>query len=75
MKSGSAHGNTDDFGCESIEKVVTMHDLYATMLHCLGLDHQRLTFEHNGRSETRTEPDLTHATGRNNLIQKNDISV
>lgn len=38
-----------------------MHDLHATMLHCLGLDHQRLTFEHNGRSETLTEPDLTHA--------------
>ena len=75
MKSGYAHGNTDDFGCGSIEKVVSMHDLHATMLHCLGLDHQRLTFEHNGRSETLTEPDLTHATGRNNLIQKNDISV
>jgi hypothetical protein len=68
VKSGYAHGNTDDFGYESIEKVVSMHDLHATMLHCLGLDHQRLTFEHNGRSETLTEPDLTHAKVVNELL-------
>lgn len=68
VKSGYAHGKTDDFGYESIEQVVTMHDLHATMLHCLGLDHQRLTFEHNGRSETLTEPDLTHAKVVNELL-------
>ena len=68
VKSGYAHGKTDDFGYESIEQVVTMHDLQATMLHCLGLDHQRLTFEHNGRSETLTEPDLTHAKVVNELL-------
>ena len=61
MKPGYAHGGTDDFGYESITDVVTMHDLHATMLHCLGLDHQRLVFDHDGRLETLTEPDLTRA--------------
>jgi hypothetical protein len=61
VKGGYAHGNTDEFGYESIEKVVSMHDLHATMLHCLGLDHQRLSFEHNGRQERLTDPDVTAA--------------
>jgi len=61
VKGGYAHGNTDEFGYESIEKVVSMHDLHATMLHCLGLDHQRLSFEHNGRQERLTDPDVTVA--------------
>lgn len=61
VKGGYAHGNTDEFGYESIEGVVSMHDLHATMLHCLGLDHLRLSFEHNGRNETLTDADLTQA--------------
>ncbi len=61
VKRGYAHGATDDFGYESVEKVVSMHDLHATMLHCLGLDHQRLAFEHNGRNETLTDADLNRA--------------
>jgi hypothetical protein len=61
IRRGHTHGGTDDFGYESIEDVVTMHDLHATMLHNLGLDHQRLTFEHNGRNETLTDADLNHA--------------
>ena len=61
VRGGYAHGNTDEFGYESIEKVVSMHDLHATMLHCLGLDHQRLSFEHNGRQERLTDPDVTAA--------------
>lgn len=61
VKGGYAHGNTDEFGYESVENVVSMHDLHATMLHCLGLDHQRLTFEHDGRNETLTDSDLTNA--------------
>jgi hypothetical protein len=61
VKGGYVHGNTDEFGYESIEKVVSMHDLHATMLHCLGLDHQRLSFEHNGRQERLTDPDVTAA--------------
>ncbi len=61
MKPGYAHGTTDDFGYESITDVVSMHDLHATLLHALGLDHQRLVFDHDGRQETLTEPDLTKA--------------
>ncbi|MEY4179013.1 MAG: hypothetical protein RLY70_2587 [Planctomycetota bacterium] len=40
---------------------LSMHDLHATLLHCLGLDHQRLTYDHDGRNETLTDPDLTRA--------------
>lgn len=61
MKGGYAHGATDDFGYESVVDVVTMHDLHATMLYALGLDHQRLSFDHDGRSETLTDSDLTRA--------------
>jgi hypothetical protein len=38
-----------------------MHDLHATLLHALGLDHQRLTFDHEGRQESLTDSDLTRA--------------
>jgi hypothetical protein len=62
VKGGYTHGNTDEFGYESVEKVVTMHDLHATMLHCLGLDHRQLSYEHNGRDETLTDADLTRAS-------------
>ena len=40
---------------------MTMHDLHATLLHALGVDHLRLTFNHEGRSESLTDSDLTHA--------------
>ncbi|MBL8817957.1 MAG: DUF1501 domain-containing protein [Planctomyces sp.] len=61
IKGGYSHGNTDEFGYESVEKIVSMHDLHATMLHCLGLDHRRLTYEHDGRNESLSDADLTHA--------------
>jgi uncharacterized protein (DUF1501 family) len=61
IRKGYAHGGTDEFGYESITDVVTMHDLHATLLHAMGLDHQRLHFDHEGRIETLTEPDLTKA--------------
>lgn len=61
MRGGYAHGATDEFGYESVEQVVTMHDLHATLLWSLGLDHQRLTFDHEGRSENLTDSDLTRA--------------
>jgi uncharacterized protein (DUF1501 family) len=69
IRRGHSHGATDDFGYESIEDVVTMHDLHATMLHNLGLDHQRLTFEHNGRNETLTDADLNHAKVVRNVLE------
>lgn len=61
MRRGYAHGRTDDFGYEAIDDIVTVHDLHATLLQALGLDHQELTFDHGGRLETLTESDLTKA--------------
>lgn len=48
VKPGYAHGSTDDFGLKAVEQPVTWHDFHATILHLLGIDHERLTFYHNG---------------------------
>jgi uncharacterized protein (DUF1501 family) len=48
VKPGVSHGRTDDLGRKAVENVLTLHDFHATILHLLGLDHERLTFEHNG---------------------------
>ncbi len=52
---------TDDFGYEAVEKVVTVHDLHATLLHALGLDHKRLTYPHEGRQGSLTDVAITKA--------------
>ncbi len=49
VKGGIAHGVTDDFAYRTLEGKVHINDLHATMLHLLGLDHERLTFDHHGR--------------------------
>ena len=49
VKPGIAHGVTDEFGHLAVENKVHMHDLHATILHQLGLDHERLTFQYAGR--------------------------
>ena len=49
VKGGITHGATDDFGYYGIENQVHINDLHATMLHLMGLDHERLTFKHHGR--------------------------
>jgi len=49
VKGGITHGTTDDFGYYGINDKVHINDLHATMLHLLGIDHERLTFEHHGR--------------------------
>jgi len=46
IKGGTKYGRTDDYGYHAIENRVNFHDLHATILHVLGLDHQRLTFRH-----------------------------
>ena len=61
IRGGYSHGATDEFGYESVEQIVTVHDLHATLLHLLGFDHNRLAFEHEGRMERLTDPDLTRA--------------
>ena len=48
VKAPFSHGVTDEFGYQAVDKVETVHDLHATILHLLGLDHERLTFYHNG---------------------------
>ncbi len=48
-KRGFAHGATDEFGHQAVENRVHMHDLHATILHLLGLDHERLTYQYAGR--------------------------
>jgi uncharacterized protein (DUF1501 family) len=55
FKRGYTHGATDEFGFRGIEGRVHMHDLHATLLHQLGLDHKRLTFEHAGRNFRLTD--------------------
>lgn len=49
VKTGFSFGETDDYGHHAIKDKTHMHDLHATILHLLGLDHERLTFMHDGR--------------------------
>ena len=55
VKAGTVYGATDEFGFQAVEKPVHVHDLHATMLHLLGLDHTRLTFRHSGRDFRLTD--------------------
>ena len=55
VKPGFAYGETDDFGHQAIRNKVHMHDLHATLLHLLGLDHERLTYEYAGRNFRLTD--------------------
>jgi uncharacterized protein (DUF1501 family) len=55
VKRGLSFGATDDFGYQAVENVVDVHDFHATILHLLGLDHERLTFNHNGTSRRLTD--------------------
>jgi uncharacterized protein (DUF1501 family) len=54
-KPGLAYGNTDDFGYFAVENRVHMHDLHATMLYMLGLDHEKLTYKYAGRDFRLTD--------------------
>src|SRR5690606_14428340 len=54
VRGGQAIGATDDFGFHAIEQRTHVHDLHATILYALGLDHMRLTYSHNGRRENPT---------------------
>lgn len=54
-KGGQVVGKTDDFGVNILEEKVHIHDLHATILHCLGLNHERLTFHHQGRDFRLTD--------------------
>lgn len=55
VKRGFSYGATDDFGYRATENVTTIYDLHATILHLLGLDHERLSFYHNGIERRLTD--------------------
>jgi hypothetical protein len=55
IKGGTTYGATDEFGYEAVENRVTIHDLHATILHLLGLDHNSLTFRFSGRDIRLTD--------------------
>ena len=55
VKGGIAYGETDEFGFDAVEDKVHLHDLHATILHLLGLDHEKLTYFHQGRDERLTD--------------------
>jgi len=55
IKGGVSYGELDEIGYKAAVDRVSVHDLHATMLHLLGLDHKRLTYFHNGRSFRLTD--------------------
>ncbi|MFM8272105.1 MAG: DUF1501 domain-containing protein, partial [Gemmata sp.] len=54
-KGGAHYGATDEFGYKAVENRVSVHDLQATVLHLMGLDHEKLTYRHNGRDFRLTD--------------------
>lgn len=61
FRRGYCHGHTDDFGYKAVEQEVNVHQLHATLLHALGLDHQRLNYPHEGRFGSLTDVAITKA--------------
>ena len=55
VRGGLTYGSTDDFGMHAIDNRVHVHDLHATVLHQMGIDHERLTFRYSGRDYRLTD--------------------
>jgi hypothetical protein len=55
VKSGISYGATDELGHKAVENITTIYDLHATILHLLGLDHERLSYYHNGIERRLTD--------------------
>ncbi len=55
VKTPFSYGATDEFGYKAVENITTVYDFYATILHLLGLDHQRLSYYHNGIERRLTD--------------------
>ncbi|MCU1337104.1 MAG: hypothetical protein JWO19_2685, partial [Bryobacterales bacterium] len=53
-KPGAVVGATDEIGMRAVENPIDPHDLHATIMHLMGLDHLKVTFPHNGRQERAT---------------------
>jgi uncharacterized protein (DUF1501 family) len=69
FKRGYVHGATDELGYQSVEDVVSVHDLHATLLHALGLDHRQLHFPHEGRDDSLTDEPVTGAEVAGGLLE------
>ena len=61
IKGGVTYGETDDFGYNIADKPVHIRDLNATMLHCLGIDHERFTYKFQGLDQRLTGVEHAHA--------------
>ncbi len=68
LKSGHIHGSTDNLGYAVAEGKMSVHDLHATLLYMLGIDHHRLSYLHNGREERLTDPEVTGAKVMTDII-------
>jgi hypothetical protein len=55
VKGGYRHGSTDEYGYYAVENKMHMHDVHATLLHLLGIDHLKLTYRHAGRDFRLTD--------------------
>src|SRR5687768_18471399 len=55
IKAGMTYGATDEVGHKAAENVVTPNDFQATLLHLLGIDHERLVYHHGGRPQRLTD--------------------
>ncbi|MFM8357227.1 MAG: DUF1501 domain-containing protein, partial [Verrucomicrobiota bacterium] len=55
VRAGHSHGATDELGHRAVEGRTHLRDVHATLLHLLGLDHERLTFRHDGREHRLTD--------------------
>jgi len=55
VKGGYRYGATDEFGYHAVKDRCTIHDLHATLLHIMGINHERLTFRHHGRDFRLTD--------------------
>jgi hypothetical protein len=54
-KGRTVDGTTDDCGLNAVENPISVNDFHATILHLLGLDHEKLTYRHSGRDERLTD--------------------
>lgn len=61
FKQGYVHGSTDPFGYASVDNIVNVQDLHATLLSSLGLDHTQLSVPYDGRDTSLTDAEVTHA--------------
>jgi hypothetical protein len=59
VKGGLSYGATDEFGFKAVENRVSIHDLHATILYLLGIDHEKLTYPYAGRNFRLTDVEGT----------------